>query len=526
MSTLRFPATIRVFVAFCAFSSLLCAQTAPALRALPQPAPHVEATGIEGPQSPSTSRFLKMTTAIGDDYFDGRDSRGRVRRHLNIARKAGVSYLRFGFSWNGVEPAQGEYRFEFWDMLVEEAGRAGIQLMPYIAYTPEWAARSEQDFWKQPPKDPALYTTIVRKLVERYRGKIRIWELWNEPDNLEYWTGTADEFAATMIPAALAAREVAPETTLVLGGLTQGPGEFFQKLIRDHQIERYFDVLALHAYPESWHELRAETVFQQVLPEMQRVAQQSGRPVWLNEMGYADYRFAPNKASLYGTSAYYNYEHTQRYAADFLFKSYTMTLASGAPMAGWYRIDDFVESDPRMPSDKVHHHLGVTDIRGKPKPAFYALKFFNTLFASPTRVVCSPQGPALCATQEDSVTPASDVAPAARRLSRGRPALAATETSQSTVNIFQRKDSTLILTGWLRSSNHNEVASHTGMEQDRRRERINIQLPCTAHTVRTFDALGKQLSTRRLNSSTLPDVILTGDRVFIAKVTCRPATRP
>jgi hypothetical protein len=178
-----------------------------------------------------------------------------------------------------------------------------------------------------------------------------------------------------------------------------------------------------------------------------------------------------------------------------------MALASGdVSLAGWYRIDDFVESDPRMPADKVHHHLGVTDVRGKPKPAFFALKFFNTLFTKPSRTVCSPQGPTMCSIEH--VTP------------------------EAVVNLFQRTDSTLVVTAWLRSSTYSEVAKHTGMEQDPRRERVKLQLPCTAQSVRTFDALGKPLSTFRPNSNTLRDVGLTGDRVFIAEVVCATSNTP
>jgi beta-glucosidase/6-phospho-beta-glucosidase/beta-galactosidase len=168
-----------------------------------------------------------MPTAIGDDYFDGNDSADRISRHIRVARALGVRYLRCAFSWNGIEPERGKYRFAFWDRLVQEATRSGIVLIPYVAYTPKWAASNAAEFWKQPPADPGSYARIMRILAQRYRGKVRHWELWNEPDNREYWAGSADQFAATVIAAAEAVRQAAPEDVLVLGGMSQGPGEFF-----------------------------------------------------------------------------------------------------------------------------------------------------------------------------------------------------------------------------------------------------------------------------------------------------------
>ena len=88
-----------------------------------------------------TQGFYRLPTGIGDDYWDGSDSIARVRRHMDTARRLGVKYLRCAFSWNGIEHQQGTFHWKFWDRLVAEAQRAHIRLIPYVAYTPEWAAR-------------------------------------------------------------------------------------------------------------------------------------------------------------------------------------------------------------------------------------------------------------------------------------------------------------------------------------------------------------------------------------------------
>ena len=461
---------------------------------------------------PGPNAYFQMAFAIGDDYFDGRDTRARVRRHLRVARQVGAKYLRCAFSWNGIEPREGQYDFRFWDMLVAEASRAGIQVIPYVAYTPEWAARSPQNFWQQPPRDPALFARVMRQLAARYRGKVLSWELWNEPDLAEYWQGSAAEFAALVKAGAVAVREGDPDAVIVLGGMSHGPSSFFGELITQQHIERWVDVIAFHGYPESWDEDRAETVFTSRTARMQSIVSATGQPLdlWLNEMGYADYRLKPTKASAWGTDIYYRYEHTQRYAADFLFKSFAMTLASNdVSLAGWYRIDDFRHSDPRMPADKVHYHLGLIDAAGKPKPTYYALRFASQLLQRPVRVVAgAPFKPTVGSSGR---VPFQFVNSSIRQSGNS---------SQSVIHLFQRRDGHVIVTAWLRSSEYKELPRHTGLEPDPRRERVSIPLPCTSLTVRTYNALGHQLSATSARTTQLANVTLTGSRVYIADVTC------
>jgi hypothetical protein len=437
-----------------------------------------------------------MATAIGDDYFDGRDTRQRVRRHLSIVKQLKVHYLRCAFSWNGIEPEQGQYRFAFWDMLVDEADRAGIELIPYVAYTPEWAARNKSDFWKQPPTNPQQFADLMNAVASRYRGRIHSWELWNEPDLEEYWQGTPAEFADLVKAGAEAVRTADPTAKIVLGGMSHGPREFFRALVEQHDIANFVDIVALHAYPESWHEERAEPVFHRSIPEMERLVR-SGRTaptLWLNEMGYADYRYEQNHASAWGTNIYYDYEHTARYAAVFLLKSFFMTAASGdVSLAGWYRIDDFRESDPRMPSDKVHDHLGVEAVDGHPKPSFYAFRFFNTLLNQPFR----PADTELPVNEEQG--------------------------THAVVHSFVRQDGRIVISAWLRSSEYEEVREHTGKASDKRTERVRVSLPCTAATTTTFNALGQTVAKSRRNVRRLDNIQLTGKDIFVALVQCRPS---
>ena len=438
--------------------------------------------------------FYFMPTAIGDDYFDGASPPDRVRRHLRTARRFGAKYLRCAFSWNGIEKEQGKYDWTFWDAVVAAAEQNRIGLIPYVAYTPQWAARDAKDFWKQPPRDPKLYADFMNRIAARYRGRIASWEIWNEPDNKDYWTGTADEFAELVKAAAPSIRVADPQAVLVLGGVAYGPGEFFRRLLMDYHVDRYLDVVAMHAYPETWLNERVEAMFQQWVPDVQQMiaADCSGADLWINEMGYADYRFQPNAASVYGVDIFYKYEHTRSYQAAMLFKFHVMALASQqVSLTGWYRIDDFPATETRLGPDLVNFHLGVLDARGHQKPAFYAMRLFNRLFRTPSVLV-------------------------------NRSLVRPTE-SQSVVNVFRTKDARIVVVAWLRSSTAAEVRNNTGALTDTRSELVTAGLPCgRARLLRYYDLQGRRPQRReaRLHDRSLNDIRLRGDEMFIAELAC------
>lgn len=442
--------------------------------------------------------YYHMPAGVADDYFDGTSSRARVGRHMQVARQVGAKYLRCSFTWNAIEPQQGHYKWAFWDMLVAEAERANIQLIPYVAYTPEWAAGNPDQFWKRPPTDPKLYSDFMYRIASRYRGRIHSWEIWNEPDITEYWMGDVGGFAELVKLAAAAIRRADPDATLVLGGMSKGPSPFFQQLVEKHHIERYVDVVAMHGYPETWLEESSETVGQTWPAEMNRLIADDGsrRDFWLNEIGYADYRYSPTEANKYGVSAPFPHEHTAEFAAVSLFKAQVMALASGkVSLTAWYRIDDFDPKTTKFSDDHVNFHLGLLDIKQRPKTTYFALKHFNELFDQPTRPLLA------------SVLSSSPL------------------NSTAVVNVFEQQDGRIVIAAWLRSLNRGEAPNADGKTPDSRRESVAIQLPCAAiNGVNISDAQGKTAAAfTAFHNGWLDGIQLRPDRVFIAEMNCLPS---
>ena len=111
------------------------------------------------------------------------------------------------------------------------------------------------------------WAQFVHKAVARYKpggilaqergfapGQgIRAWEVWNEPDLPQFWSGSREAYARLLKVAAIVIKTVDPEAKVIFGGLLYASDQvFLSRVIRQFQNDplrnRYnffFDVVAL-----------------------------------------------------------------------------------------------------------------------------------------------------------------------------------------------------------------------------------------------------------------------------------------
>jgi len=91
--------------------------------------------------------------------------------------------------------------FTWLDRVVEALQGRGLSLLPTVLGAPAWARAETSASGMYVPRDPSLYASLMAGLVARYgprgtfwrthphlpRRPIRVWQVWNEPDNPFYW---------------------------------------------------------------------------------------------------------------------------------------------------------------------------------------------------------------------------------------------------------------------------------------------------------------------------------------------------
>ncbi len=334
------------------------------------------------------TQFHQITIGLCEDYPEESRSLAAARNDLLLLKTNHIPVLRIAFGWDAMEPERGKYDWSFWDDFVRTANDYGVRLIPYICYTPKWASSDQgTNFWRAPPKDPQNFANFVSQLVQRYKGSIHTWELWNEPDNPAYWSGTVEDFAKLLKAGSHAVRATDPQAKVVSGGIAWNV-DFLGQLFSDHQISEAIDIVNAHNYHETWSGDRLESIFDYV-NQIAHVVRRHGKgqPIWLAEVGYSSFRKGDYVSDIY--QAQFPFEHTEAFQAISVARAITQAAATGnTSLIAWYRIHDLPEKQDII-GDVNNRHLGVLAESNRPKPALTTLTFFHSLFSSEVRCIDS-----------------------------------------------------------------------------------------------------------------------------------------
>ena len=435
--------------------------------------------------------FYHQPAGLCEDYPEETTTSEKIQKDFAVLRETGTKLLRFGIGWDGIEERAGEYNWRFWDEIVETAEREGVTLLPYVCYTPRWLGDHPENFWREPPRDLDRFGKFMFQIAQRYKGKIRSWELWNEPDNRDYWRGSAKQFARMFKRGAEAVRRADPRAVVVLGGLAGGPdSNFMHALVRNHQIARFSDVINFHSYFETWDKKAAERLPQRIREYRELAVASAPRAkaapdLCLAEFGYSSAASKSGKDSEW-VRATYEFEHTPEFQAVALLRHHVLALAAERlSLTAWFRIHDLPGSEGVIGDDN-NRHFGLVDIEGNAKPALHAMRLWNRVVNQPVRRI-----PA----QADGK-------------------------SNAQVYAFERKDGSVIVVTWLpMPACSRSRAKCLRFDEPRQVISIRTTLP-RAFSVEVYTPGGAVLpDVPALGDGVIEDVELSGSSIFLCRVT-------
>lgn len=222
---------------------------------------------------------------------------------------AGVTWARIGSDWGTLETSRGVYdqaRLNKLDALINQLSNNGVNVLFVLGYTAPWASSQPGLPWPDVTRyKPASWTdweSFVEFVATRYSGKIKHWEVWNEPDHSGFWKSSIDDYHLLLQKAAAKIRAAHPENKVLVGGLAlyngsndwYGIGSFFDQLLEKGAASS-FDIINYHAYGSS-------SRFKQLYEGMRSVIAKyslQNRRIWITETGYStagDITLEPTKA--------------------------------------------------------------------------------------------------------------------------------------------------------------------------------------------------------------------------------------
>ncbi len=124
----------------------------------------------------------------GANFFLDREvEHWKQEKTLQMAREAGITWIKQQFSWEEIEPQRkGEFDWAKYDRIVDLAEQYGMQIIARLDRPPDWT-RQDNRFKTRPPDDLADYGDFVYAFVERYRGRVGYVQIWNEPNLTAEW---------------------------------------------------------------------------------------------------------------------------------------------------------------------------------------------------------------------------------------------------------------------------------------------------------------------------------------------------
>ncbi len=217
---------------------------------------------------------------------------------LQLIKAAGIQLIRIDINWYEVEPKRGVYDWSRIDAVVAQARKLGLEILGLLAYTPSWANGGKGINY--PPDNVEDWKRFVKAAVSRYRGKIKYWNLWNEPNVEEFWALDASAYVEKILnPGAEVLKFTWPDAVIVGPEVTYLKGfpstwNMWLREILKKGGKYWFDVISIHIYksegPEEIFKALLEGYPEELMPSVMDVLEEEGvkdRPFWITETGWS-----------------------------------------------------------------------------------------------------------------------------------------------------------------------------------------------------------------------------------------------
>ncbi len=244
---------------------------------------------------------------------------GGVDDHYAALRRQGIRINRLhddnAFSWETIEPEPGKYDWRVLDNIIDSGLKYGIETMPVLGgkgmldrpgKTPRdnWHIRKNSrssgswmggrhQGWLPPEK---AWSDFVENLVRHCRGRVRYYEIVNEP-NLYM---TPENYTRYLKLAYEAAKKADPECRIVgicsTGDLGGQLGEFIEACGKLGAFQ-YLDILSFHPYSAQLDSF--PTPAEQQIREIRTIVDRYRKnlPLWNTELYYIHSRLPDQKIS-------------------------------------------------------------------------------------------------------------------------------------------------------------------------------------------------------------------------------------
>jgi len=208
-----------------------------------------------------------------------------IEKAASLMNRAHVGWVRMDFLWSDIEPVEGQFDFVKYDAIVDILNVRGIHVLGILNYSADWASSCGK--WNCKPKDDKLFVNYAVEVIKRYKGKVKYWEVWNEPDSVTYWEEQdgLKVYSELLKNVYIAAKKIDPDCRILNGGIANGLGSINH--LYENGAKDYFDILNIHFFESPLHAGSIHAV--ENYPKLAyKIMQRNGdgnKKIWITETG-------------------------------------------------------------------------------------------------------------------------------------------------------------------------------------------------------------------------------------------------
>jgi hypothetical protein len=231
-----------------------------------------------------------------------------------------------GLDWAEANPASGQFDFAALNKFITINQARGAEMIYTFGRTPQWAstkpnASGPYGPGQCAPPNLAAWDQYVRAIVTASVGRIRYWELWNEPNFVQFYCGDVATMVAMAQHAYAIIKSIDPSAKVLSPSVAGAAGAAWLEAFLSGGGNSSVDIIAFHGYGTA----NAEDVNGIVDSYRQVMSANAGlsMPLWDTEGSW-------------GQTAIGDDSHR----AAFLAKYYVLQWSQGVNRVVWYAYDN------------------------------------------------------------------------------------------------------------------------------------------------------------------------------------------
>ncbi len=298
-----------------------------------------------------------------------------VARDLQLVQDAGFTWVKQHVSWRDIEGiSQGHYDWYFTDRIVDDVERYGLDVLFRIDRQPLWSLLA-QDPRTGPVGDPQHLGDFCHALAERYRGRVKAYQVWNEPNLSREWQDLPPDpagYVELLRACYIGIKTADPDALVISAGLSptgSGPPDAMPDIeyltaMYEAGAAPYFDLLGVHApgflYPPETspdevaenHDGHRFFCFRHVEDAREVMARygDEDKQIAVLEMGWTTDPVHPGYAW---------FAVTEEEQADYLVRAFRYAKENWSPWIGLMTVISI--ADPRWTEDDEQYWWAITD---------------------------------------------------------------------------------------------------------------------------------------------------------------------